>query len=186
MELQQLNVRMKAKLKKVEVLALRLYTSNSYWRINGPLRERCTEENPHKFPATTYYICKGLSKLRVLSQKVAKETRTTQQKYFRGLADVETGDEHSQEGAEGCELACLSTSCSKKEAEHWAMKGGDKQLLLELTADDWMQWGVDMQWLSMYAGEKEALFPPRTKLTFKGTTQRGTLTVRQATLNWPG
>ena len=179
-----------AKLKKAHVLALRLYTSNSYWRINGPLRDGCDESNPHKFAATTFYIYDGLKKLRVLGQKVSKETRTTQQKYFRGLADVTTGEELSQEGAEGCELACLSTSCSESEAKHWAMKGGENQLLLELTADHWMNWGIDMQWLSMYAGEKEALFPPLTSLSFKGTTEEkhanGTLTVRQATLNWPG
>ena len=50
----------KAKLTAAHVLALRLYTSNSYARINGPLRDGA---RPHPFPATTYYIHDAIAKL---------------------------------------------------------------------------------------------------------------------------
>jgi len=153
-------------LRQAHVLALRLYTSNSYARINGPLREVCSEENPHPFAATCFFIYDGLKKLRELGEaewsQNASRGVSNVKKYFRGLAKVAYDPGIKQ----GCELACLSTSVDETEARGWAKTGEDCGLLLRLTASNWTNWGVDMRWLSMYAGEKEALFPPLTQLTY--------------------
>ena len=50
----QLDAR-KAALSKAHVLALRLYTSNSYGRVNDPIRLSLGMK-PRPFAATTYYI----------------------------------------------------------------------------------------------------------------------------------
>jgi hypothetical protein len=149
-----------AGLTKAHVLALRLYTSNSYPRINNPLRD---QEQPHPFPATTYYIASALQKLRVCNDDAADagNPRT----FWRGMAAVNMPEEVRAQG--GAELACLSTSTSAAEARKWALsKDGLCPLLFKVTARDFMSWGIDIRWLSLYAEEGEALFPPMTYLKF--------------------
>jgi hypothetical protein len=166
-------------LTKAHVLALRLYTSNSYWRFNQPLRDR---QQPHPFPVTTWYIYEGLKLLRDMNEKDS-HNKHDEKVYWRGLADVALPDSSK---CEGCELACMSTSHDENEARKFA-KGDTCALLLKLKGDGWMNWGVDLSWLSMYPGEKESLFPPLTLLRFEqatGATVDG-IEVREVKVQWP-
>ena len=55
-----------AKLQPQHVLALRLYTSSSYSRVNDPLR-KTPPERPHPFAATTWYCDQGIKMLRAVA-----------------------------------------------------------------------------------------------------------------------
>jgi predicted transcriptional regulator len=55
-----------ARLKRHHVLALRMYTTQSYGRINDPLRQDPPMQ-PHPFAATTYFISEGIKKLRAVA-----------------------------------------------------------------------------------------------------------------------
>ena len=150
----------KAKLTTAHVLALRLYTSNSYWRINSPLRVGCTEANPHPHAATTYYIQDGIMKLRATRAHDAAAART----FWRGLEDMGMGDEFLRQG--GTEMACMSTTEDLQVARTTFAKVGavDNPLLMKVQCTSLMDCGADISWLSMYPGEKEVLFPPLTFL----------------------
>jgi hypothetical protein len=146
----------KAGLTRAHVLALRLYTSNSFSCINQPLRD---ETQPHLFCATTFYIQDALRKLRSINADAVdcNEPRV----FWRGLTDRTVPDNVMKTG--GTELGCLSTTVSFDEALKWATP-----LLFKVVARDYMSWGVDVSWLSMYPAEEEWLFPPLMYLNFKG------------------
>ena len=74
-----------AKLKIHHVLALRLYTTSSFARVNNPLRKD-PPERPHPFAATTYFIDEGIKQLRAVAAKLpdAHEKQT----YWRGVKDL--------------------------------------------------------------------------------------------------
>jgi hypothetical protein len=140
---------------RAHLLALRLYTSNSFMCVNQPLRG---EVQPHPFPATTFYIYDALRKLREVNSNAHdhKEPRV----FWRGLADRTVSASVIASG--GTELGCLSTTASLDEARKWATP-----LLFKVIARDCMSWGVDISWLSMYPDEQEWLFPPLMYLNFK-------------------
>ena len=160
-----------AGLKKAHVLALRLYTSNSYYRINGPPTDRLFQKSgrPHPYAATTYYIFDALKKLR---QTLAGGTVTIKlggsgggaqswpKTFWRGMADMAVSDEFTAQG--GTEMACMSTTEDRAVAEKFAESKAP--LLLKLEASSFMACGADISWLSMYPAEKEVLFPPLTYL----------------------
>merc|ERR1711871_406903 len=146
-------------LKRAHVLALRLYSSNSYPRVNDPLRQGV---QPHPFPATTFYVYDACKKMRSRNADYAEAT--SPRVFWRGLRDVRVSDEVMQSG--GAELGCFSTSESRSEALKWATP-----LLLKVVASDWLSWGVDISWLSMYGDEAEWLFPPLMYLNFKTETE---------------
>jgi hypothetical protein len=147
-----------AGLNRAHMLALRLYTSNSYPCVNQALRN---ETQPHPFSATTFYIYDALKKLRRVNANAAdcNEPRV----FWRGLADRRVPDDVMARG--GTELGCLSTSALQEEARKWA-----SPLLFKIVARDCMSWGVDVSWLSMYPDEQEWLFSPLMYLNFKGRT----------------
>jgi hypothetical protein len=151
------------KLKQAHVLALRLYTSNSYPRINDPLRQGA---KPHPFAATTYFIYDALRKLRSLRRGEATAGKT----FWRGMSNMGVGEGFLKQG--GTEMACMSTTEDEGVARTFAkvrgahnVKPGDEQpnpLLLKVEAGNMYDCGADLQWLSMYPDEKEVLFPPLT------------------------
>jgi hypothetical protein len=148
-----------AGLTKAHVLALRLYTSNSYWRINNPMRGVCTEANPHPYAATTYYIHDGIMKLRATRAGDATAVRT----FWRGMSDMGVTDEFLEQG--GTEMACMSTTEYLAVARAFAGVGEvANPLLLKVQSTSLMDCGADIKWLSMYPGEAEVLFPPLTYL----------------------
>ena len=74
-----------AKLAIHHVLALRLYTTSSFARVNNPLRKD-PPERPHPFAATTFFIDQGIKMLRAVAAMLpdAHETKT----YWRGVKDL--------------------------------------------------------------------------------------------------
>ena len=140
----------KAKLTTAHVLALRLYTSNSYWRINKSLRDGCTEDNPHPYAATVYFIHDGILKLRLTRAGDATAVRC----FWRGLTDMTVAEEFMKQG--GTEMGCMSTT----EGFDVALKFGQvgvvpNALLLKVQSTSLMSCGADIQWLSMYPEVRE-------------------------------
>ena len=74
-----------AKLQRHHVLALRLYTTSSYARINDPLRQE-PPVRPHPFAATTYFISDAIKKLRAVAANLADAH--TPVIYWRGMKDL--------------------------------------------------------------------------------------------------
>ena len=107
----------KAKLTTAHVLALRLYTSNSYGRINWPLRGGCTEANPHPYAATTFYIHDGIMKLRANRAGDATAVRT----FWRGMSGTTVSDGFMKRG--GTEMGCMSTIETQTVARTFAKVG---------------------------------------------------------------
>jgi hypothetical protein len=146
-----------AKLKEHHILALRLYTTSSYSQINNPLRKD-PPQRPHPFAATTYFIDKGIKMLRAVAASLP-DAHTTQV-YWRGMRDLGLTMEFLQKG--GTEFACLSTSASQEVAVNFAASA--LPLVFKFETKDFTSRGADVAWLSVYPGEKEALYPPLTFL----------------------
>jgi hypothetical protein len=153
----------KANLTKAHVLALRLYTSNSYGRVNWPLREGT---KPHPYAATTYFIHDAIAKLRATRANGATAVRT----FWRGMDDMAVSEDFLAQG--GTETGCMSTTEDKAVACKFAkvrgfVEAGEERpnpLLLKVEATSLMDCGADISWLSMYPEEREVLFPPLTYL----------------------
>ena len=115
-----------ATLDRSHVLALRLFTTSSYKKINDHLRK---QTQPHPFAATTYYISEGIKKLRAL----APTTQSTVN-YWRGVKDRELSQEFRDNG--GTELACLSATTSEEVALSFAISDSDQlPLIFKLTTE---------------------------------------------------
>jgi hypothetical protein len=111
------------------MLALRLYTSNSYPCVNQALRR---DTQPHPFPATTFCIYDGLRKLRRINSGAADAAAP--RIFWRGLADRMAPDGVLAEG--GTELGCLSTTVSEDQVRNWVTP-----LLFQVVAREWVSWG---------------------------------------------
>jgi hypothetical protein len=147
-----------AGLTTAHVLALRLYTSNSFYRVNSPLREGAER---HPFAATAFYIHDGIAKLSRGSGRGA----TTPIIFYRGLENMAVSDAFL--GAGGTERGCMSTTTNRRVAEErFAKVGVDPcPLLLKIDCAGASQCsGAPVGWLSMYPEEEEWLFPPLTYL----------------------
>jgi hypothetical protein len=146
-----------AKLEVYHVLALRIYTTTSYCRVNDPLR-RVPPQRPHPFAATTYFIDQAIKLLRSVAatQPDAHETRV----FWRGTKDLGLTQEFLDEG--GTEFACLSTSASKDVAVNFAVSA--LPLVFKFETTNFLSRGAEVSFLSVYPHEEEALYPPLTFL----------------------
>lgn len=147
-----------AGLERHHVLALRLYTTSTYRSINNPMRQS-PPVLPHPFAATLYYISDALSKLRELQGKDLA-VRNESQVFWRGMKDLQIADTFVRTG--GSEMACMSTTSSRKVAEDFAQS--KSPLLFKFVSTSFMSHGADISFLSVYPGEKEVLYPPLTYL----------------------
>ena len=147
----------KAKLKVHHVLGLRIYTTSSYPRINDPLRAD-PPQRPHPFAATTYFIDQGIKMLRAVAASLP-DAHTTQV-YWRGMKDLGLSMQFMATG--GTEFACLSTSANQAVAVNFAVS--NLPLVFKFETKDFTSRGADIAFLSIYPGEKEALYPPLTYL----------------------
>ena len=84
----------------------------------------------------------------------------TLQVYWRGMRDLGLTMEFLQKG--GTEFACLSTSASKDVAVMFAKSS--LPLVFKFETKDFAGRGADIEFLSVYQHEKEALYPPLTYL----------------------
>ena len=149
-----------AGLETAHVLALRLYTSNSFYRVNSPLRDGAER---HPFAATAFYVHDGIAKLSRGSGRGATPVvqPTT---FYRGLENMAVSDAFSSAG--GTERGCMSTTTNRRVAEEQFAKVGVNPcpLLLKIDAGASQCVGASVVWLSMYPEEEEWLFPPLTYL----------------------
>jgi hypothetical protein len=152
----------KAELEKAHVLALRLYTSNSYTRLNTPFRWPAADGSPHPYAATVFWIWDAIRKLRAVLDPTHFPMT-----FYRGMKDMEVAKQFVERG--GTEMACMSTSADKGEALKFAESR--VPLLLQFEIENHMQCGADISWLSMYPEEKEWLFPPLTYLKVLKTSK---------------
>jgi hypothetical protein len=150
-----------AKLEATHIAALRLYSSQSYKRINDPLRNG---EKPHPFAATTFFLSEGLKKLRSINATATKAQ--LHKEFWRGMKDLELTDKFKRQG--GTELGCMSTSTSKAIVAGYANSA--QPLVFRVNSDGFMSCGADISWLSVYPNEAEVLYPPLTYLKYLKTT----------------
>lgn len=145
------------------VVAMQLYTTKTWATINEPLRQNPPQQ-PNPFACTTFYISQGLGMLRRFKAKTATLAVIT---YWRGMRDVSVSDEFMLHG--GAEMACMSTTASRQVAELFA--DSKCPLLFKLRSRSFMSHGADISFLSVYPGEREALYPPLTYLHPVGKTE---------------
>lgn len=141
-----------AKLQWHHILALRLYTTSSYCRINNPLRE---DPQNHPFPATVLFITEALKKLRALEWGKPGTKR-----FYRGIQGKLLPEEFGKTG--GTEYACMSTSTDLMIAIEFATKEDSSctSVIFEYTSSSFVSRGADISFLSVYPEEKETLYPP--------------------------
>ena len=86
------------------------------------------------------------------------------QTFWRGMKDLGLTAEFVSKG--GTEFAFLSTSASKEVAANFAVS--QLPLIFKFETKDFTSRGADISFLSVYPGEKEALYPPLTYLRSVG------------------
>jgi len=159
-----------AGLQDCHIVGIRLYTSSTFKRINDPLR---AQTKPHPFAVTTAVIDEGLKQLRAASIGTTVYADPSEEPpaagsavgqhtafFWRGVRDKTVSKEFMEQG--GSDLGCMSTSVSKDVAASFAKS--DCPLIFRLVTNDFMQRGADVSFLSVYPHEKEALYPPLTRL----------------------
>jgi len=150
-----------AKLIDKEVFALRGYTSGSFPRFNKPLRLGLT---PHPFKMTLYYLDEALRKLRAVEATKDRAAYMAVKELYRGMKDMNLdADKFQMYG--GTEMACMSTTATKAVALKYA--SSTVPLLFRYKTRGNSR-GVSIQFLSMFPGEDEYLYPPLTLLASDG------------------
>jgi hypothetical protein len=149
-----------AKLKKEEVAGLRFYTSHSFNALNIPMRDQ-ERQGPHPLPGIMMNIQAALKQLRALGSEDASSKQTVV--LWRGMSYMKLPEEFSAQG--GTELAPMSTTTDVSVAISYAIKKDTRSaLLFRFVTRNNLERGADVQWLSMFPGESETLFPPLTFL----------------------
>ena len=146
-----------------ETAALRIYTSSIFRLINGPLRRpdafRRLADHKHPLALTTLLISTSLKKLRAnhMTGQFFKPRYL-----YRGMQNlvVRPGDDFMLNG--GAEQACMSTSSDINVVARYAASSAP--LIFRIKVDTPMDLGADIQWLSLFPGEAETLYPPLTFL----------------------
>ena len=82
-----------AKLQTAHVVALRLYTTAAFVRLNSPMRDDDPNRPPHPFPVTMSYIDAGISKLRAVG---VKDGGLNKKDYWRGMRSLSFSDKREQ------------------------------------------------------------------------------------------
>eukprot|EP00747_Dinoflagellata_sp_TGD_P151353 gnl/TRDRNA2_/TRDRNA2_177205_c1_seq6.p1 gnl/TRDRNA2_/TRDRNA2_177205_c1~~gnl/TRDRNA2_/TRDRNA2_177205_c1_seq6.p1 ORF type:complete len:197 (+),score=36.32 gnl/TRDRNA2_/TRDRNA2_177205_c1_seq6:70-591(+) len=167
-----------AGLKECHVAALRLYTSSSYKKLNGPLRARV---RPHPFKVTVFFLAKALKKMRKVQAKLDPEGFATEISLWRGMANSTIDmDKLKREG--GTELAPMSTSADKNVAMKYA--ASETPLVFCYRASGLAK-GLNIKFLSLYPKEEEYLYPPGTMLKWEKNEVRDGFTVVTVTPQIP-
>ena len=149
-----------AQLTEAELAALRFYTSHSFNALNIPMRDS-GRQGPHPLPGIMMNLQRGLKKLRALGSEDASSKQTVV--LWRGMSYMKLPEEFSAQG--GTELAPMSTTTDVSVAISYAIKKDTRSaLLFRFVTRNNLERGADVQWLSMFPGESETLFPPLTFL----------------------
>jgi hypothetical protein len=149
-----------ANLTEAELVSLRFYTSHSFNSVNMALRDQ-QRTVPHPLPGIVTNIQRGLKKLRALGSDDSSSKQTVV--LWRGMSDMQLPQEFNAQG--GTELAPMSTTTDVSFAIKYAIKTDTlSALLFRFVTRNNLERGADVQWLSMFPGESETLFPPLTFL----------------------
>ena len=147
-----------AKLGRHHILALRLYTTESYPKINNPLRQ-VPPQRPHPFAATTYFISEGIKLLRAVAANMSDPN--SEQVYWRGMKDLGITNEFRAKG--GTDFACVSTTSDEGVAVH-QFAASALPLVFRVVTKNFITRGADIAFLSVMPHEKEFMYPPLTYL----------------------
>eukprot|EP01043_Picozoa_sp_COSAG02_P047863 COSAG02_NODE_4633_length_5144_cov_4.775421_3_plen_469_part_00 len=147
-----------AKLGRHHIIALRLYTTSSYSRINDPLRAD-PPQRPHPFAATTYFISDGIRLLRAVAAN--RPDAYIERILWRGLKDVGITGQFMTEG--GTDYACVSTTASQEVAV-LNFAASSLPLVFRIVTKNCINRGADISFLSVFPNEQEFLYPPLTYL----------------------
>lgn len=158
----------KARLKVWHVASIRIYTSLLFQFLNKPFRDPANRDGfqkTHPLPATMFFLDEALRMLRSVHASDPKPNAPIE--FWRGLKDMDATEDFLRNG--GTELACMSTSTDSAVVGMYALS--QRPLLLRIKVSSFMAMGADISAFSLYASEKEVLFPPLTYLKPLGTAR---------------
>jgi hypothetical protein len=147
------------RLTKAEVFTLRFYTTAGFKVINWPLRDkgRRARQEPHKLAVLVFILAGAIKKLRAWAANSAQKNIPLS--LFRGMSVREIFDTFMEDG--GTELAPMSATAELKIALLFSQgRQGTISTLLWIRTENFMDRGVDLEWLSAFPHEKEYLYPP--------------------------
>jgi hypothetical protein len=154
-----------ASLSRAHVIALRLYTTAAYRCINNPLRDRnrVKRKEPHPLPTTVLLISEGIKKLRAVIPEGSSGAGENGGglTLYRGLKDIYVSRGFANSG--GTELAPMSTTSDLRIAAQYSITAGSS-LLFKIKVPNALKLGANLQFLSVFPGEAEFLYPPLTYL----------------------
>jgi len=172
-----------AGLREAHIVAIRLYTSaDGFAHFNDPLRDQARMEarRAHPLALTMAFLADGVRKLRlefipqqappvpsgVSSTRFAK-SGVVSTVLYRGLRGVTIGDAFMEGLVGGTELAATSTTSDWDVAVSFVLRQGDgpplparQSVILRLLVANAVQYGADVEWLSVNPAEHEVIFPP--------------------------
>ena len=163
----------RGKLRREHVLALRLYTCTPIsFELNAPLRTFMRDENgkvrkpmtmlqAHTFPITIAVLNEAIKRLRDAEGQAAVTL-------WRGLKNMQVSNDLLLAG--GVEMAPMSASHSLETALRYSHS--PHSIIIKFVTRSFMERGADLEWISVFPGEKECLFPPLTFLSPTGRTQK--------------
>ena len=105
-----------AKLLTAHVLALRLYSTAAFVRLNSPMRDDAPDRPTHPFPVTMSYIDEGISKLRAVG---AKDGGLTKEDFWRGMRGLSFSDVRERFLMEGGSVPAQHPSIQHLLTDHW-------------------------------------------------------------------
>ena len=150
-----------AKLERVHVLALRLYTTAAFKSIVNPLRAGGAL-TPHPLPATVFILTEAIGKLRAVSANLREpgQAPTGALDLWRGFRNMQRSLPADFVALGGTEKAPMSTTTSLEVAVRYS--ASQAPMLMHLRTPNFMQRGADISFLSAFPAEAEVLFPPLT------------------------
>jgi hypothetical protein len=155
----------------------------------GKVKEVTDGKTRHPFAATVYFLAEALKQLRAVGLCKERTTKASLFSWFsstpasvtlwRGAANMKPPSGFLENG--GSELAAMSTSIDPNVAKTYAFAakngGHANALIIKVRTRSFMDRGVDIGFLSLYASEQEYLYPPLTYLRPRAAVTRGGKTV---------
>jgi hypothetical protein len=146
-----------AGLRREHIIALRLYSSDSFRLFNVGMRAKT---KPHPIRFTVYVLYEALKKLRRVVAKENPDEYNKVKVLWRGMKDM-TLDFEAFKRTGGTELAPMSTTDDIEVAKAYA--SSQRGLIFEYETKGNSR-GVEIADFSMYPMEREFLYPPLTYL----------------------
>ena len=168
-----------AKLTRAHMLALRLYSTPAFAKINEALHFGCSLQRPHLYPATVANLCEAWKRLRQTAEEKAQlftafgalgvVEGTEKPVVWRVWNSAEELGEYKQRG--GVELGVMSCFKTRAAAEKAAMRVPKAEVhtkqpsLLKIRTD--LEGLVDISLFSVQPEMGECIYPPACYLEFR-------------------